>query len=247
MSKALGQVLWRQCLKHEHTDVEILVGPASASLKLSAHRNVLAARSLVLAAMIRLNDCKEGQRGQVKLEDADPQSFRDFLQLLYTGEMPEGKDLEEILEILVLADRYAADGLGAVIEERLKAVVAWDESVGRVMMTYVRLPEESEYAGVLVGVMGEQLKRLGFKDALQSQIAALRPIDEDRSQLKSTAARGLILTMMAYGVMRDPDGERRKKEMHALLSQLSSTFLSLCELPEPSAKRQKRGEADAFD
>jgi len=198
--------------------------------------------------MVRPNDYKEGQSGEVKLQDVDPQAFKDFLQLLYTGELPEGQDLEAILEVLVLADCYAVDGLGPVIEERLKAVVAWDESVGRVMMTYVRLPEESEYAGVLVGVMGEQLKRLGFKDALQSlqqtQLAALRPIDEDRSQLKRTAARGLVLTMMAHGVMRDLDGEAQKQQMHSLLSQLCSTFLSLCELPEPDAKRQKRGEVD---
>ena len=57
-----------------------------------------------------------------------------------------------MVQVLVIADRFQSFGFGDVLARRLRELVQWDETVGKVMMTYVRLPEDSEYSGSLVGV-----------------------------------------------------------------------------------------------
>ncbi|CAE7453821.1 spopla [Symbiodinium natans] len=226
--------------RQEHTDLEIAVGPEDASCTLAAHQSVLAARSPVLAAMFR-HRFQEGETAKVRLVDVDFQCFKAYLHLLYTGELEEGMDLDQVLEVLILADRFQSSGFGEVLAGRLRDLVSWDETVGKVMKHYVRLPEDSEYSGSLVSVMGDQLSLLSFREALrQTHRAVLRPIEEDTSRLKAIAARGLIFSMLAFPIMRDIADEAVNKNIVCLLSRITDTFSSLCELPdEPSAKRRK--------
>ncbi|CAE7765061.1 SPOPL [Symbiodinium sp. CCMP2592] len=241
-SASLGRLLLDQAQRQEHTDLEIAVGPEDASCTLAAHQSVLAARSPVLAAMFRHTAFQEGQTAKVRLVDVDVETFKQYLHLLYTGDLEEGLNLDYILEVLVIADRFQSPGFGDVLARRLRDLVTWDETVGKVMMTYVRLPEDSEYSGSLVGVMGDQLTQLSFKDALrQTQKAVLQPIDEDTSRLKAIAARGLIFSMLAFPIMRDIADEAVNKRIVCLLSLITDTFGSLCELPdEPRAKRARK-------
>jgi len=58
-------------------DVEFLVGEEA----FGAHRSLLSARSPVFAAMFASGK-NEAERGQVKIGDADPATFQQFL---YTG------------------------------------------------------------------------------------------------------------------------------------------------------------------
>ncbi|CAE7233336.1 spop [Symbiodinium sp. CCMP2456] len=223
----------------------IAVGPEDASCTLAAHQSVLAARSPVLAAMFRHKAFQEGQTAKVRLVDVDVETFKQYLHLLYTGDLEEGLNLDHILEVLVIADRFQSPGFGDVLARRLRDLVTWDETVGKVMMTYVRLPEDSEYSGSLVGVMGDQLTQLSFKDALrQTQKAVLQPIDEDTSRLKAIAARGLIFSMLAFPIMRDIADEAVNKRIVCLLSLITDTFGSLCELPdEPRSRDEVLGAA----
>eukprot|EP00439_Symbiodinium_sp_Y106_P049785 s4363_g6.t1 len=241
-SASLGRLLLDQAQRQEHTDLEIAVGPEDASCTLAAHQSVLAARSPVLAAMFRHTAFQEGQTAKVRLVDVDVETFKQYLHLLYTGDLEEGLNLDHILEVLVIADRFQSPGFGDVLARRLRDLVTWDETVGKVMMTYVRLPEDSEYSGSLVGVMGDQLTQLSFKDALrQTQKAVLQPIDEDTSRLKAIAARGLIFSMLAFPIMRDIADEAVNKRIVCLLSLITDTFGSLCELPdEPRERAAKR-------
>ncbi|CAE7945575.1 spop [Symbiodinium necroappetens] len=243
MTASLGRLLLDQAQRQEHTDLEIAVGPEDASCTLAAHQSVLAARSPVLAAMFR-HKFQEGQTAKVRLVDVDVETFKQYLHLLYTGDLEEDLNLDNILEVLVIADRFQSPGFGDVLARRLRDLVTWDETVGKVMMTYVRLPEDSEYSGSLVGVMGDQLTQLSFKDALrQTQKAVLQPIDEDTSRLKAIAARGLIFSMLAFPIMRDIADEAVNKRIVCLLSLITDTFGSLCELPdEPRAAKRRRAE-----
>lgn len=65
------------------TDVELLVGDTT----FSAHRSILSARSPVFAAMFS-SGMKESQTGSVRIEDVDPDVFKDFLNYLYKGMLP---------------------------------------------------------------------------------------------------------------------------------------------------------------
>ena len=77
-------------------------------------------------------------------------------------------DLDQVLEVLILADRFQSSGFGEVLAGRLRDLVSWDETVGKVMKHYVRLPEDSEYSGSLVSV------RPGTEERSLSQPPPLR-------------------------------------------------------------------------
>ncbi len=69
--------LWAAAINRKMTDVEFLVGEEA----FGAHRSLLSARSPVFAAMFASGK-NEAERGQVKIGDADPATFQQFL---YTG------------------------------------------------------------------------------------------------------------------------------------------------------------------
>ena len=95
--------LWAAAVNRKMTDVELLVGKES----LGAHRSLLSARSPVFAAMFA-SGMKEAATGQVRIEDVDPATFKQFLKFLYTGTF-ETSAMDK--ELFIIADKYQVETL----------------------------------------------------------------------------------------------------------------------------------------
>jgi speckle-type POZ protein len=80
----------------------------------SAHKNILAIRSPVFAAMF-LHPTKEMQTGEVEVDDIDPDVFQEVLRYLYTGL------IMDIMAtgILAAAEKYLLDHLKTLCERHL--------------------------------------------------------------------------------------------------------------------------------
>jgi speckle-type POZ protein len=78
--------------------------------KFTAHKNILAMRSPVFAAMFQ-HPTKELLSGQVEVEDVDPDVFQEVLRYMYTGS-PQSTAMDVMApELLVAADKYLLDQL----------------------------------------------------------------------------------------------------------------------------------------
>ena len=97
------QQLWAAAIDKVLTDVEFLVAGES----ISAHRSLLSARSPVFAGMFA-SGMEEARTGQVRIDDVDPDSFRYFLQFLYTGTLVPSADKAKIFAI---SDKYQVETL----------------------------------------------------------------------------------------------------------------------------------------
>ena len=71
---------------------------------IAAHKLILTARSPVFAAMFQ-HRMKEKESGEVDIADVTPAVFNKLLQFIYTADCPL-EDSEEILELLMAADKY---------------------------------------------------------------------------------------------------------------------------------------------
>ena len=82
--------------------------------KFPAHKCVLAARSLVFAAMFKPG-WEESREGIVKIEDLDGEELRRLLDYVYTGKFEdnENDDIEVMGGLLAAADKYAIELLKA--------------------------------------------------------------------------------------------------------------------------------------
>nr|XP_042902791.1 protein maternal effect lethal 26 [Parasteatoda tepidariorum] len=89
----------------EMADVTITVDGVS----LLAHKFVLVTRSPVFKAMFD-NDCLESNTKTIQITDADASIFKNFLKYLYCSEIGD-KSYDMVLNLYVLADKYAVDGL----------------------------------------------------------------------------------------------------------------------------------------
>ncbi|XP_001606154.1 speckle-type POZ protein B-like [Nasonia vitripennis] len=98
------------------SDVCLIV--VDEAVRLPAHRNVLAARSPVFAAMFE-HDMRESQDGTVQIYDFDAETIRAMLRYIYTGRLD---DIElRADKLLGAADKYALDGLKFACEQTLCA------------------------------------------------------------------------------------------------------------------------------
>jgi speckle-type POZ protein len=78
--------------------------------KFAAHKNILAMRSPVFAAMFQ-HPTKELQTGEVEVEDVDPDVFQEVLRYLYTG-LTRSTAMDVMATgLLVAADKYLLDEL----------------------------------------------------------------------------------------------------------------------------------------
>lgn len=71
-----------KCLLTDREFCDITLNVKDPEFK--AHRNILAARSSVFAAMFK-HETSEKQSGIVSIPDCDPESFQEFLEYLYSG------------------------------------------------------------------------------------------------------------------------------------------------------------------
>jgi len=96
--------LLASAVNEQLTDVEFQVGDES----FAAHRSLLSARSSVFAAMFD-SGMKELQTGKVQIDDVDPDTFRCFLEFLYTGMLESSSIISE--KLFKVADKYGVETL----------------------------------------------------------------------------------------------------------------------------------------
>ena len=83
-----------------------------------AHKNILSARSDVFAAMFH-HPTKENLTNQIKIEDIEPDVFRELLRFIYTGRVQVDK-LEVIAaSLFIAADKYLLDQLKMTCQSHL--------------------------------------------------------------------------------------------------------------------------------
>ena len=134
----LGEMMRKIFLNNElYSDVTFVVN----GKRIPAHRCVLTTHSEVLSAMFsrqftesRMTEVRSHDVGypfsyvilartlQVELPGVDFDAFIGFLQYLYTDDCPV-KEYDEVMKILVLADRYCVNRLKALCELHIKEMV----------------------------------------------------------------------------------------------------------------------------
>ncbi len=96
--------LWASAVNKQLTDVEFQVEGES----FAAHRSLLSARSSVFTAMFD-SGMKELHTGKVQIDDVDPDTFRCFLEFLYTGMLESSSVISE--KLFAVADKYGVETL----------------------------------------------------------------------------------------------------------------------------------------
>jgi speckle-type POZ protein len=114
------------CLDELSTQLEELFDSMSSSdvhfnvrgRDFSAHKNILAARSKVFAAMFK-HPTKENSTNQIEIEDIEPEVFDQLLRFIYTGKVPLEKLETMVIGLFIAADKYLMDGLKMKCENYL--------------------------------------------------------------------------------------------------------------------------------
>lgn len=96
------------------SDVKLIIGDK----ELNVHKNVLAARSRVFAAMFD-HPMKEQQENKVEIEDIDYDVMQQILHFIYTGKVNVEKAIPLYSDLLIAADKYELDGLKLLCEDSL--------------------------------------------------------------------------------------------------------------------------------
>ena len=112
------------CLDELSTQLEELFDSKSSSdvhfnvcgRDFSAHKNILAARSKVFAAMFK-HPTKENSTNQI--ENIEPEVFDQLLRFIYTGKVPLEKLETMVIGLFIAADKYLMDGLKMKCENYL--------------------------------------------------------------------------------------------------------------------------------
>ena len=82
-----------------------------------AHKNILATRSPVFAAMIKRGDIIENIKDSIIIDDTEPTVFKEVLRFTYTGNVERLKDM--VFELAAAASKYRLDGLKVMCEIHL--------------------------------------------------------------------------------------------------------------------------------
>lgn len=90
----------------------------------TAHKNILQARSPVLACTFR-HEMKERITGIMEIEDCDPSCFSDFLCFLYCGEAKTISE-ENVFSLFTLADKYDVQDLRIACIKFMKNTISID-------------------------------------------------------------------------------------------------------------------------
>ncbi|XP_014209136.1 TD and POZ domain-containing protein 1-like [Copidosoma floridanum] len=93
-----------------------------------SHRNVLGSRSSVFAAMLK-HDMKENQERKIKIEDFNNYTVKSMLHYIYTNEFKTGEC--DVTKLLLVADKYAIEGLKQLSEISLSNSITTENVVDR--------------------------------------------------------------------------------------------------------------------
>jgi speckle-type POZ protein len=109
--------------------------------KLAAHKNILAMRSPVFAAMFQ-HPTKEMLSGEVEVEDVDPDVFQEVLRYLYTG-LTRSTAMDVMAPaLLTAADKYLLDQLKTRCETHLIHQMSSQNCLDLLALTITHHPAE---------------------------------------------------------------------------------------------------------
>lgn len=103
------------------SDVKLFIVPKeseSTAVEFPAHKVILAARSPVFAKMFE-HDMQESANNRVKIDDIQPNIFKEVLTYIYTGQVPKFNGKTMVYELLYAADKYQLDHLKSLCERQL--------------------------------------------------------------------------------------------------------------------------------
>ncbi|KAK4026244.1 hypothetical protein OUZ56_015258 [Daphnia magna] len=108
--------------------------------KIGGHRSMLAARSPVFAAMFR-NGMKEETTGQVKIEDCEPDVFKQLLHYIYSGKTSTPLTDTMVQSLFVVADKYDIQDLKEKCVTFLLTCLTMDNVVSLLVWSHLHLVE----------------------------------------------------------------------------------------------------------
>jgi len=112
----------------DFSDVSLCVGEH----KIAAHKNILAARSVVFRAMFE-NECLEAKSGTVHIKDMDFETIEEMLKYIYTGRLPI-LTMDNASGIFAAADKYCLEDLKQSCEVYLESSLSVDNCVNVLML-----------------------------------------------------------------------------------------------------------------
>lgn len=86
------------------------------SEEISAHKQILLARNDFIAKMI--NNNRRNNTGRIKISDMEPNIFKYLLKFIYCKKL-ETADTDDLLKLLIAADKYSEKSLVNVCARRL--------------------------------------------------------------------------------------------------------------------------------
>ena len=121
--------IWRQLVEDlgtllenkTNSDVQFMVNKE----KISAHRNILAARSPVFADLLR-QKIQENKTKTIKIHDVQPGVFNELLQFIYTGQCEVAHFAEQLM---IAANKYEIQELKEMCEKALQKKLVLDNAV----------------------------------------------------------------------------------------------------------------------
>ena len=85
------------------------------------HKFVLAAHSGVFSTMFQHKSIVENTQSRLKITDFNSNVVSQMLEYLYSGELPDELNSEDLAELLKIAEKYQLESLKSTSEEELIA------------------------------------------------------------------------------------------------------------------------------
>ena len=108
--------------RSKFSDVVLIALPKKDSnskpFEFPAHKVILAARSPVFARMFE-HDMQESSSNKVKVDDLDPDTLKEMLVYMYTGQVPKIEQDKVAYGLLYAADKYQLDHLKSLCEQHI--------------------------------------------------------------------------------------------------------------------------------
>lgn len=162
----------------ELSDVVFVLG----SEDIHGHKQVIAARNEVFAKMFN-SDMVEKKDGRVEIIDIEPKIFKFLLKFIYSEKI-DTDDVDDLLKLIVAADKYSVKNLVSLLE-RILAEKLTEDNVVEVLMTAELLKVERLKEECMTRMRFHKYtvdKTAGFKRWLSPvvQICSLEfPVEQD--------------------------------------------------------------------